>query len=163
MDMDDKCEGFINIDNIEKMLCRDDWDAISFNRDDYYDIWALSLDKYVVSFQHWDNWSEVANEMKKYIEKKLLELDENELLEVYSAFNGFAIYKIDKFINCSYNSEFKNNLLYLTYTAISNNEKILNKKLKKDLSIDCEHRHFHLEAIQKNNAKIKISPLKLTT
>ena len=23
---------------------------------------------------------------------------------------------------------------------------------------DCEHRHFHLESIQKNNARIRISP-----
>lgn len=162
MDMDDVCAGSINIENIETILHKnDDWDSISFNRDDYYDIWALSLDDYVVSCQHWENWLNVADTMKKYMKEKLDNLTENELLEVYSAFNGFAIYKIEKFINCDYECNFQNNVSYFTETTIKNNEKILNSAIKKALVVDCEHRHFHLDAIKKNGAKIRVSPLNL--
>jgi FkbM family methyltransferase len=162
MDIDDVCADNINIENIESMLHRnEEWDAISFNRHDYYHIWALSLDEYVISCQHWDDWVDVANIMKKYIKKKLGNLNENELLEVYSAFNGLAIYKIEKFINCNYECNFKNNLSHFTENVIKNNEKILNKVIKKELVVDCEHRHFHLDAIKKNGAKIRISPLHL--
>jgi len=162
MDMDDVCADNINIENIETMLHRnEEWDAISFNRDDYYDIWALSLDEYVISCQHWENWMDVASTMKKYIKEKLGNLNENELLEVYSAFNGFAIYKIEKFINCNYECNFQNNLSYFTETIIKNNARVLDKVIKKELVVDCEHRHFHLDAIKKNDAKIRVSPLNL--
>jgi len=162
MDMDDVCAGSINTENIETMLHRnEEWDAISFNRDDYYDIWALSLDEYVISCQHWDEWVDVSNTMKKYIKEKLDNLNENELLDVYSAFNGFAIYKIEKFINCDYECNFQNNLSYFTENVIKNNARVLDKVIKKELVVDCEHRHFHLDAIKKNGAKIRISPLHL--
>jgi len=162
MDMDDVCADNINIENIEKMLHRnEEWDAVSFNRDDYYDIWALSLDEYVISCQHWENWFDVANTMKKYIKEKLDNLNENELLDVYSAFNGFAIYKIEKFINCDYECNFQNNLSYFTETTIKNNAMVLNNVIKNELVVDCEHRHFHLDAIKKNGAKIRVSPLHL--
>jgi GR25 family glycosyltransferase involved in LPS biosynthesis/tetratricopeptide (TPR) repeat protein len=162
MDTDDVCAGNISIENIETMLHRnDEWDAISFNRDDYYDIWALSLDEYVISCHHWENWMDVANTMKNYIKEKLNNLSENELLDVYSAFNGFAIYRIEKFINCDYECNFKNNVSYFTETVIKNNEKILNKVINNDLVVDCEHRHFHLDAIKKYDAKIRVTPLML--
>lgn len=162
MDMDDVCADNINIENIETILHRnEEWDAISFNRDDYYDIWALSLDEYVISWQHWETCGDVANIMKKYIKEKLDNLNENELLDVYSAFNGFVIYKIEKFINCDYECNFQNNLSYFTETTIKNNARVLNNVIKNELVVDCEHRHFHLDAIKKNNAKIRVSPLNL--
>ena len=161
MDMDDVCSEEIDIENIKKILNKKDWDAISFNRDDYYDIWALSLEPYVVSCQHWQDWHDVCSSMKNFINERLEGLNQEDLLDVYSAFNGFSIYKLDKFINCDYECDFENNLSFFTEEMIKNNENTLNKKILNKLKVDCEHRHFHLEAIKKNNAKIKVTPLKL--
>jgi len=38
---------------------------------------------------------------------------------------------------------------------------VLNNVIKNELVVDCEHRHFHLDAIKKNGAKIRVSPLHL--
>ena len=40
--------------------------------------------------------------MHKFITDKLKVTKNSELLECLSAFNGFAIYKLEKFIDCSY-------------------------------------------------------------
>jgi len=41
-------------------------------------------------------------------------------------------------------------------------EEAYNKPFHIEISSeDCEHRYFHLQAIEKNRAKIRISPLKM--
>lgn len=160
--MDDVCANLININNFNMVFnYKDKWDSVSFNRDDYYDIWALSLDDYIISCQHWNNWINVCEMMKNYVISKLENKNDNEFIPVYSAFNGLAIYKLEKFINCKYNVDFNNNLAYFSKEQISKIEKQFEKNIKYDLRVDCEHRSFHLEAIDKNNAKIMISPLEL--
>jgi hypothetical protein len=175
MDFDDVCDKYINIDNINKYLKRNDWDSLSFNRYNYYDIWALSINPYILSCWHWEekqiDSKYVVNIMEEYIINELEnlnKLDNDKLLECYSAFNGFSIYRKDKFINCEYKNNIYENvniIKKLNSNLIDNNIQSLNNItknnniLKYNLIEDCEHRYFHLSAILKNNAKIRISPL----
>jgi mannosyltransferase OCH1-like enzyme len=168
MDLDNVCEKEIDISILDKNLKNNNWDSLSFNRKDYYDIWALSIKPFVTSCWNWHETqmdsSFVIDIMKDHISTALNNLNENDLLQCYSAFNGFAIYKKDKFINCEYsNNIFKSHGL-INNNLIQENLNELNKITGKNNSLhmnlleDCEHRYFHLSAIKKNNAKIMISP-----
>ena len=170
MDFDDVCSKNIDTSIIQKYVNRSDWDCVSFNRTNYYDIWALSFDLYKGSCFQFDhtpsNGNEVVTIMKTEITEKLRNMDKNELLEVYSAFNGFAIYRTNKFINCRYSHLVSDNFKFISRENYNEIINILNNSGKLTRTIDwnnrpsdCEHRHFHFEANYKNNAKICISPL----
>jgi len=170
MDFDDVCSGKLDISVLLKYLNRNDWDALSFNKKNYYDIWALSFEPYICSCFQFDHYSskgnEVVNLMKKEIVDKLSSINENQLLEVYSAFNGFSIYRTSKFINCKYEYLVSKNFKYISKEKYYEIIHMLNSSGKLTSNIywnnrpsDCEHRHFHLESKNKNNAKICISPL----
>ena len=73
-----------------------------------------------------------------------------------SAFNGFAIYRMQKFLNCNYDGRIRLDLIPKNYLA--RNIQINKSTIKTDLVEDCEHRAFHIEAINKNGARIRISP-----
>ena len=145
------CIGDINIDVLKESLLLNNWDSLSFDRAaGYYDTWALSFDPYIYSFFHFSNWGSVVNMMRDEF-KNLLKYYKNEkcneLIPVYSAFNGFAIYKTKKFLNCKYSSNID---ISLFPPNTINNEEILTKeRIIMSKNNDCEHRHFHLEAIQK--------------
>jgi hypothetical protein len=156
------CVGKINIPTLSSALERsDEWDSVSFNREaGYYDFWALSYEKYIYSIYHVTNRNETLNNIRKDFEILLNnakgvkgETEKSyDFIPVYSSYNGFAIYKSDKFLNCSYSSNidirlFPKNLLP---------PQIMNK-----FTNDCEHRKFHLEAIKKNKARIVVSPLSI--
>jgi hypothetical protein len=168
MDFDDVCSNIIDTNILVEYLNRDDWDCLSFNKQNYYDIWALSFDPYLCScfqFDHKEGGNDVVTIMRNEIIKKLNNIDQNELLNVYSAFNGFAIYKINKFINCKYKYLIEDNFKYISRNKYDEIINMLNNsgKLKSIIHYnnrpsDCEHRHFHLEAFYKNNARICISP-----
>ena len=169
MDMDDVCSAPIRINLLKKYIENDEnWDSLSFNRNIYYDIWALSIDSYLLSCWHFHDSIAIAK-MIQYVKNKLFELNENELLECRSAFNGFAIYKKSKFVDCFYDWEIKNTYNLITEEEVKKNEKevglsfTLNKSYHSMINplTDCEHRYFHMKAIEKNNAKIRISPLNL--
>ena len=105
------CVGQINIPTLRSALERsDEWDSVSFNREaGYYDYWALSYDPYIYSIFHVMNKSETRNNIREDFEKKLKyaknQTDKSyDFIPVYSSYNGFAIYKSDKFLNCSYSS-----------------------------------------------------------
>jgi hypothetical protein len=95
----------------------------------------------------------------------------NDLLECLSAFNGFAIYKKDKFKGCQYDWQVHGNFDLVSKEDVDRNEKALGSKFTIDKSYhqiinpvtDCEHRYFHMSAIEKNDARIRISPLHLFT
>jgi len=151
------CVGNINIDVIKETLTHNNWDCISFDRAaGYYDTWALSFDPYIYSFFHLNNYKKVVSMMRKDFEILLNEYKKkDEFIPVYSAFNGFAIYKTNKFLNCSYSSNIDLSLFppdSIIKQELLTGEKIIHNKIN-----DCEHRHFHLEAIKKNNALIRIS------
>ena len=153
MDMDDVCSNPINIPAIKEVLSLEDWDAVSFNRSSYYDIWALSIDEYRFSCWHFkeDRMGMRVEDMRTYIENKLKNTDNNTLVECHSAFNGFAIYRPEKFVDCLYSAKIEDSLPYMRPEDLEGT--LLYKPQ------ECEHRPFHLKAIQKNGARIRISPL----
>ena len=157
MDMDDVNCKEINIEILKKYLKREDWDALSFNTSPkYYDIWALSIYPYYLSFFAFENTDEMSKIMFYHITNLLTNLPSGELLKCASAFNGFSIYKTDKFINCNYDGRLRLDLL--PFKQIFKNNNVYNSNFKINTLDDCEHRAFHLEAINKNNARIRISP-----
>ena len=155
------CVGKINIPTLRSALERsDEWDSVSFNREaGYYDYWALSYDPYIYSIYHVRNRNETLHNMKEYFEQKLKYASESvkndkkySFIPVYSSYNGFAIYKTDKFLNCSYSSNIDIRLFP---------KKLLPPQISNKFTNDCEHRKFHLEAIKKNEARIVVSPLSI--
>jgi len=158
------CVGQINIETLRSALHRSgEWDGISFDREaGYYDYWALSFDPHIYSFYHVENRNETLSNMVTSFATKLKNAknaknaknidDQYDLIPVYSSYNGFAIYKTDMFLNCSYSSEININLFP---------KQLLPSKILNHFKNDCEHRKFHLEAIKKNNARIVVSPLSI--
>jgi len=153
MDFDDVCSNTIKIENLNKYLNRDDWDALSFNKNGYYDIWALSISPFFLSCHHFGD--KCTATMQTYITNLLNNTPSGQLLQCASAFNGFSIYKTNKFINCYYDGNFK--LKLFPPKKIKKNIDVVKSPLKLGLEEDCEHKAFHIEAINKNNARIRIS------
>ena len=172
MDMDEVCSGNMNIETLKYYITNhSDWDSLSFNRRSYFDIWALSIEPFMLSCWHFPGGFDIVNKIKEYINEKLSNLKPDELLECVSAFNGFAIYKKDKFIGCQYDWQVYSNYDLISNEDIKKNEKALGTKFTINESYhqivnpvtDCEHRYFHMSAIEKNDARIRISPLFLFT
>ena len=144
----------------------DDWDCISFNRPSYYDIWALLFDNYRHHYLGFKNniW-DVHNMMYNDITKKLFYTKSNSI-EVISAFNGFAIYKTDKFKQCYYDGLYSNVKKIITPQERINTLRYI--KYRSNLNVDinhksiecCEHIFYHLLGIH-NGCKIKISKYNL--
>ncbi len=172
IDLDDVCSLPINIEPIRELLDREDWDSVSFNLKDYYDIWALAYKPYVISCWNWGPIrpcsSDVVKVMKRDISIRLSLLPPNALFSCDSAFNGFALYRLHKFLDCKYTfiePEFDTHNPADVDTSIKRFNKLCpsakqffiypNQQYGK---ITCEHRAFHREAIAKNGAKIRISP-----
>lgn len=164
MDFDDVCSNKINIDVLKNSLHHNSsWDALSFNKDSYYDIWALSLRPYIFSYIHFNNPYDVLKNMNIYVTNKLKSLRDNEFLPCFSAFNGFSIYKTTIFKDCVYDGNIRLDLIpfnYLKETINQNKSEIVFNDYnwlttKKE---DCEHRSFHFQAINMHNARIFISP-----
>lgn len=155
------CVGRINIPTLCSALERsDEWDSVSFNREaGYYDYWALSYDKYIYSIYHVVNRDETIHNIRRDFEVKLNNAKNTKndnknynFIPVYSSYDGFAIYKSDKFLNCSYSSNIDIRLFP---------KNLLPKQIINKFTNDCEHRKFHLEAIKKNKARIVVSPLSI--
>ena len=164
MDFDDVCSEPIKIDSlINGLKNKDKWDALSFNKIDYYDIWALSVRPYIFSYAHFDNPYDVCNNMKKYIKDILNNLKQNEFFRCYSAFNGFCIYKSDIFKDLHYSGKICLDLIpkeFIEENKKCNNSDIVFNNLNwlDSKNEDCEHRFFHIYSILTKNAKICISP-----
>ncbi len=170
IDMDNVSSSKINIDNFNMYFNENilnQWDCLTFNKNDYYDIWALSIDNLIYSCWHFNNPELVIEKMKKYLKYKFDNSKIYDLIDCVSAFNGFGIYKKNKFINCEYVSNIFKSIELIGNHKINENIGFLNNLTKTENFIhtsnfeDCEHRYFHLSAIKKNNSKIKISPLSL--
>lgn len=160
------CVGDIQLDTFKEILepeRENKWDAVSFDREaGYYDYWALSFDPFAYSFFHTDNRELVLDKMKIKF-NLLLENARNTMnfINVYSAFNGFAIYKWSIFKDCNYSIDINLSLFpaqILEKQVVETGVKFI-PVLKN--AYDCEHRHFHLQAIHTKNAKIRIYPKSL--
>ena len=162
MDSDDVCSGHINIDIINKYLNRNDWDCLTFNRHNYYDIWALQYEPFIHQcYGFGKNGGDIPEIMKQDIINKLKDLKDGDLFECYSSFNGFGIYRTNKFINIRYDG---NKQRYFNENKLGKLVNLLKCKWGIDgIYIDptsyenCEHIGFHINAIRKNNAKIRIA------
>jgi hypothetical protein len=167
MDFDDVCSDKINLDVFKKSIDNNEkWDGLSFNRKNYYDLWALSVRPYIFSFVHFKNPDEVLKNMKRHINRILDSLEKDQLLPCYSAFNGFAIYKTEVFKDCKYDGRIRLDLIpkkFLIETIKKNNSNIMfnDESWLSSRNEDCEHRSFHFEAIIKKKARIFICPEKL--
>jgi hypothetical protein len=171
IDCDNVCSPTWNIDIIDKYLNNfdnDNWDCISFNRDYYYDIWALLYD----DFKHhcWGFGKNIGNKsnnvlsvMKNDITNKLKNCEMNSI-EVMSAFNGFCIYKTERFKGLYYDGLYRN-----VKDLITEEERLntINKFKTYNLDLElhnneecCEHIFYHLNALKKG-CKIKISKFKV--
>jgi glycosyltransferase involved in cell wall biosynthesis len=163
MDMDDVCSKPIQLDALRGVMDRaDQWDSVSFNRSAYYDLWALSIDKYVYSCWGWLSPWEVVEHMRKYIVDKLSKIPADQFVECRSAFNGFAVYRTLKFLDCYYDWRIPKQ--YMTLEELEENRRVLwNVGSRSPLNVqtdepDCEHRTFHMMATAKNGARIRICP-----
>jgi hypothetical protein len=171
MDFDDVNCKEVKPEILQKYLTRDDWDGLSFNTTPkYYDIWGLSIYPYCFSYNHFENASinngKAYISIQNYIEDKLSKLGSDELLRCISSFNGFSIYRTNKFLNTYYDGKIRMDLLPKHYMEA--HMKAANSKMIfhdyghiKGAHEDCEHRAFHIQAINKDNARIMISPEKI--
>lgn len=151
MDFDDVCSKQINLDVLNESLTYE-WDCITYNNENYYDYWALAIDHFEFSCWHWNNPKIIINLMRKYLNNKLND-SVNNLIICDSAFNGFAIYKFDKFVNLRYSPYININLFDINKIKYIN--KITGLQIIRFRKMDCEHKYFHLTS-KKNNTKIYI-------
>ena len=164
MDFDDvNCKN-CNPEIIKKYLKRTDWDGLSFNTSPkYYDIWGLSIYPFCFSYNHFKNNQQFYYIIQDYVTKKLQNLKKDELLPCISSFNGFSIYRTEKFLNCVYDGRVNFNLVPPKY-MLAHMKAAKSDLIYKDYGHvkgryeDCEHRSFHVQAMNKNNAKIMIAP-----
>ena len=156
MDCDDRCSYNIKLNLLENYLKRTDWDALSFKHPaGYYDSWALSKRPYVLSCHHFRD----ASIGQRMITKIINNTPRYGLITCLSAFNGFSIYRKNKFDNCYYDGQFR--LDYIPAYLIKENIKYAGNIDLSQNKEDCEHRFFHISAVFKNNARIRISPISL--
>ena len=162
------CIGPVDTDVLREAVLRsEEWDAVSFLREaGYYDYWALSFDPYIYSFFHFNpNWYEICDKMnaafKTYTETETSSTTHSGggggLLPVYSAFNGFALYKSAIYLS--------DDLRYSDEISLALfPEDVLKKQIQQvgcgtdgRINDDCEHRYFHLASMQPpHNARIYI-------
>jgi len=164
MDFDDVNCKEVNPEVLKKYLFRNDWDGLSFNTTPkYYDIWALSIYPYCFSYNHFTNTPIHNYEyIQQYIMNKLNKLKYGQLLRCISSFNGFSIYRTCKFLNTYYDGKIRLDLLQKRY--IMAHSKAANSSIIfhdyghiKGKYEDCEHRPFHIQAINNDNARIMIT------
>jgi glycosyltransferase involved in cell wall biosynthesis len=154
IDCDDVCSEPVKLEYILYYLTiNTDWDSISFNKKPYYDTWALSKYPYVFSNMHFKN----PEGYGRFIEKIIENTPTKTLIPCLSAFNGFAIYRTEKFINYFYDPTPRLDLI--PKHLIENNIRLCGPMYLKDKGaiVDCEHRSFHLMAVN-NGARIRIAP-----
>lgn len=168
MDMDEVCSVKINefvFKNIiygEKQMIKTQWDALSFNRIEYYDLWALSIEPYSFSCHHYKNINKIKNQMLQHLKQEMgraiIRDPEKGLVSCISAFNGFAIYKLKKFIGINYEwNVHKTMTIYPKRMVDQMSRAVFETPVSRH--DDCEHRYFHIRAKQLHKAHICISPM----
>jgi len=176
MDFDDPNCKNINISVLKKYVvdtltttpfCKEsEWDALSFNTaPKYYDIWGLSIYPFCFSYNHFNSNQQFYGIIQNYVSRLLDTLPSGHLLPCISAFNGFAIYKTRKFLDCKYDGRPRLDLIpkravyaHMKATQSPIIFKVYGNDWVNGVYEDCEHRAFHGEAIKKHGAKIRISP-----
>jgi hypothetical protein len=176
IDSDDRGSGKWNLDLISTSLQddEDDWDCLSFNKGVYYDCWALMFDDFkhhVWGFPKWSDCTGIEKVMFSEIKNKLKD-SPSDNIDVMSAFNGFAIYKTQRFIGFHYDGLCSNFIKFFTNEERTKLEKMLSIKYgintkclltknNQQTPECCEHLFYHLSAF-KRGRKMKISKFKIT-
>ena len=164
MDLDDVNAKNCDESKIGKYLKRGDWDALSFQTSpNYYDIWGLSIYPFCFSYNHFSDSVRHYTIIQKYIDGILKKTKPGDLVPCISAFNGFAIYRTNKFINAHYDGKVRYDLL--PKHLINVHKKVTGSPSLQFIKYptvdgrfeDCEHRAFHIMASNKNGAKLFIS------
>ena len=178
IDCDDKGAGLWDIEVIRKALSdSDDWDCLTFDRNVYYDIWALLFDGFTQHSWGFQRAKHPGNMLVHRVDNRVNTLMQTEIrrklnespthtVEVVSAFNGFAIYKTPRFQGLRYDGHASNfNQLYTDASR-----RLLEKGLLCRYGLGtrcvsdgvggngeaCEHLFYHVNA-HRHGRKIKIS------
>lgn len=150
----------LNMDLWKRSLERSDWDALSFYSKNY-DLWSLSSRDMSYSVWHYKQ-PDTHQKMLRSMEDLVGKCREEDLIEVYSAFNGLGVYRQSLFNDCLYDGLPCDDLIppfLLDKDAGLYGEKtqyFWQKDGEGDQ--DIEHRGFHWAAIVKNNPRIRMSP-----
>lgn len=164
MDFDDVNCKQLHPETLGNYLQREDWDALSFHTSPaYYDIWALSIYPYCFSYNHFSNNVHNYTIIQNYVAHLLKNLPTNQLLPCISAFNGFSIYRTNRFLNTYYDGRIRVDLIPPKNLKSHMKATKSNLVFKKYVTVDgryedCEHRSFHIQATRNSHAKIRISP-----
>jgi hypothetical protein len=165
MDFDDVNCKEVNIEPLRKYLYSNSWDGLSFNSmPAYYDIWALSIYPYCFSYNHFNDNFNYHGIIRNYIISKLNSLKTGQLLACISSFNGFSIYRTNKFLDTYYDGRVRSDLfskeLLDTHAKAQKSRGIIYRNYGNinGRFEDCEHRAFHQMARKKSGARIMISP-----
>ena len=156
------CIGPVDTDVLRcAMNCADSWDSLSFLREaGYYDFWALSFDPFVRSFFHFKmNWGAACGKMreafKEFVESGLA--SGMDLFPVYSAFNGFALYRSAIYLSADLRYSDEIDPALFPPDVLKKQVQILGCDPDDRTYDDCEHRFFHLASKQSpHNARIYI-------
>lgn len=161
IDLDDVCAMPVQLPLFQKWLERaDQWDALSFNKTEYYDIWALSYSPYVVSCWNWgdqDTCLNIVHFMMADFSDRLKQLGDTDLYPVNSAFNGCAIYKYSKFSDCRYDWHTLDIGDLPRPDLVHSISQFQLFPVYRPCYDDCEHREFHRRAIAKHGARIRVT------
>lgn len=107
MDFDGATKYPINATFLDDVLSQNSqWDVVSFNRKHYYDIWALRYERFNFNVWSIDPPSDaemligiIGSDIMKQLHKC-----EASYYPVYSAFGGFAVYKMGAIDGCRYDA-----------------------------------------------------------
>ena len=166
MDFNDyACIGDINTDVLQEVMdLQSEWDSVSFMREaGYYDMWALSFYPYVHSFFHFiREWRDVLGRMRKMFDSVVLRAmhSGNPFLSVYSAFNGFALYRCSTYLSDTeprirYSDDIQT--VFYPPDALQAQLYLVDSQMDGRMNNDCEHRYFHMVSAQPpHNARIYI-------
>ena len=166
MDFNDyACIGDINTNVLQEVMdLQDEWDSVSFMREaGYYDMWALSFYPYVHSFFHFKrHWRDVLGRMRKMFDSVVLRAmhSDNPFLSVYSAFNGFALYRCSIYLSdAEPHIRYSDDIQTAFYppNALQEQLFLVDSQTDERVNNDCEHRYFHMVSAQPpHNARIYI-------
>lgn len=150
LDFDDINTRPLNMTAVETVLTdpkvANEWDAVSFNRGYYYDIWALRYSRFNVNV--W-NFGAQSSMMRDIIEADLISLlnpNEAQLFPVESAFNGIAFYRLKSTLNCAYNGT--NSEVFSAFTLYNHTRATIPE--------ECEHVAFHRCITHQNKGRVRI-------
>ena len=171
MDCDDVNYKEVNTDILKKYLHSNNWDGLSFNTTPkYYDIWGLSIRPFCFSYNHFNNNDKYYYIIQNYVHELLKKASsQNALLPCISSFNGFSIYRTNKFLNTYYDGRVRLDIIpkanLEAHKNVTKSRLVYKQYFKPDGTInvdgryeDCEHRAFHIQARQNSGARIMISP-----